>query len=106
MRAPYISFALAAVCCAGPVAARGSVDLSGVWVTYTENGAPASPASRPAIDLPLKDEARAKVEAYRALVSPNGETPGGMCLGTGMPGSMMGSGGYPMEIMQRPEQIN
>ena len=23
-----------------------------------------------------------------------------------MPGSMLGSGGYPMEILQRPEQIN
>jgi hypothetical protein len=26
-------------------------------------------------------------------------------VGTGMPGSMLGSGGYPMEIIQRPEQI-
>ncbi len=29
-----------------------------------------------------------------------GDTPGGFCLGTGMPGSMLGSGGYPMEIVQ------
>jgi hypothetical protein len=28
-----------------------------------------------------------------------------VCLGTGMPGSMLGSGGYPMEIIQRPDQI-
>ena len=34
-----------------------------------------------------------------------GDTPGGFCLGTGMPGSMLGSGGYPMEIIQRPNQI-
>jgi hypothetical protein len=30
---------------------------------------------------------------------------GGNCLGTGMPGPMPGSGGYPMEIHRRPEQI-
>ena len=36
---------------------------------------------------------------------PTGDTPGGYCLGTGMPGSMLGSGGYPMEIIQRPDQI-
>ena len=34
-----------------------------------------------------------------------GETAGGYCLGTGMPGPMPGSGGYPMEIHRRPEQI-
>src|SRR5688572_4328548 len=55
--------------------------------------------------LPMTEVAKQKVAAYRALVSPLGETPGGYCLGTGMPGSMLGSGGYPMEILQRPEQM-
>ena len=53
----------------------------------------------------MTEVGRQKVAAYRALVSPTSETPGGYCLGTGMPGSMLGSGGYPMEIHQRPEQI-
>jgi hypothetical protein len=53
----------------------------------------------------MTEVGRQKVAAYRALVSPTSETPGGYCLGTGMPGSMLGSGGYPMEIIQRPEQI-
>ena len=53
----------------------------------------------------MTDEAKKKVAAYRALVTPTGDTPGGYCLGTGMPGSMLGSGGYPMEIHQRPEQM-
>jgi hypothetical protein len=30
---------------------------------------------------------------------------GNACVGYGMPGSMLGSGGYPMEIIQRPEQV-
>jgi hypothetical protein len=55
--------------------------------------------------LPFTPDAQKKVAAYRALVTPTGDTPGGYCLGTGMPGSMIGSGGYPMEIHQRPEQI-
>jgi len=39
------------------------------------------------------------------LIQGTGDTPGGFCLGTGMPGSMLGSGGYPMEIIQRANQI-
>jgi hypothetical protein len=55
--------------------------------------------------LPLRLEAKAKVQEYQRLIAGTGETPGGYCLGTGMPGSMLGSGGYPMEIIQRPDQI-
>ncbi len=87
------------------IAATARPDLTGVW---TNAGAPAiggttnTAAQAP---LPMRPEAKAKVDAYQALVRPTGETPGGVCLGTGMPGSMLGSGGYPMEIIQRPEQI-
>lgn len=49
--------------------------------------------------------AKEKVAAYRALVEPTGTTPGGFCVGGGMPSAMLGSGGYPMEIIQRPEQV-
>lgn len=85
-------------------AAEEPPDLTGVWTTYNEPGQPPrGRGARP--DLPFTDEAKRKVAAYRALVEPTGDTPGGFCLGTGMPGSMLGSGGYPMEIHQRPEQI-
>jgi hypothetical protein len=79
-------------------------DLTGVW---TNAGRPAlGGATGPgAVDLPLRPEARKRVEAYQALVRETGDTPGGVCLGAGMPVSMLGSGGYPMEIIQRPEQI-
>jgi hypothetical protein len=79
-------------------------DFTGVWTSYNEPGqAPGRRGAGPA--LPLNEVARQKVARYQALVSPTGDTPGGYCLGTGMPGSMLGSGGYPMEIHQRPEQI-
>jgi hypothetical protein len=89
---------------AGIDAADDRPDFTGVWTTYTEPGQVGrGRGARP--ELPFTDEARKKVAAYRALVEPTGDTPGGHCLGTGMPGSMLGSGGYPMEIHQRPEQI-
>ena len=84
--------------------AAGEPDFTGVWTTYAAPGQ-ARPARGGGPALPYTDAARKKVEAYRALVSPTGDSPGGYCLGTGMPGSMLGSGGYPMEIHQRPEQI-
>jgi hypothetical protein len=49
---------------------------------------------------------RARREAYTKLTAGTDESPGNSCVGTGMPGSIQGAGGYPMEIMQRPEQIN
>lgn len=106
MRAVRFALTMCAVWAATPFAVKAEVDLSGVWRSYTEPGAQRVRGSAFATPLPLKPEAQAKVAEYQALVSPLGETPGGMCLGTGMPGSMMGSGGYPMEIMQRPNQIN
>lgn len=84
--------------------AAGEPDLTGVWTNYAEPGQARPPrGGGPA--LPYTDEAKKKIAAYRALVTPLGETPGGYCLGTGMPGAMLGSGGYPMEIHQRPEQL-
>src|SRR5262245_28733799 len=78
-------------------------DFTGVWTTYTAPGqAPGGRGAAP--ELPFIESARRKIAAYRALVEPSGDTPGGYCLGTGMPGSMLGSGGYPMEIIQRPDQ--
>lgn len=92
-------------CVAGSALAADRPDFTGVWGTYREPGAvpPVRGARQPA--LPLKPEAQAKVDAYRALVAPTGDTPGGFCLGTGMPGSMLGSGGYPMEIVQHDDLL-
>ena len=89
-------------------------DFTGVWTNYTEpGGRGATPGAATAgggrgggAELPMTAEGRQKVQAYQALIKGTGDTPGGFCLGTGMPGSMLGSGGYPMEIVQRPNQIN
>jgi hypothetical protein len=90
-------------------AAKAAPDLTGVWTTYrgpAAQGQGRGGGARGAQpELPLRPEAQAKVQEYQRLVSGSGDTPGGYCLGTGMPGSMLGSGGYPMEIIQRSDQI-
>jgi hypothetical protein len=100
--------AVGAFACLAPVqtsAADEHPDFTGVWTNYVEPGQVARGRGGPGPELPFTEEAKKKIAAYRALVEPTGDTPGGHCLGTGMPGSMLGSGGYPMEIHQRPEQL-
>lgn len=78
-------------------------DLSGVWTVYRERGTGTFGDRRP--ELPYTPQGKAKVDAYQALVGPTSDNPGAHCLGAGMPESMTFSGVYPMEIIQRPEQI-
>jgi hypothetical protein len=81
-------------------------DFSGVWTWNRGEGAGAGRADMAwPKDPPFTADAKAKVTEYRTLVEPQGLTPGGACVGYGMPASMLGSGGYPMEWIQRPEQI-
>jgi hypothetical protein len=105
-----ISFAAALLCCSllasfAQAADAPKPDFSGVWTWNRENGGAGRAAMAFPRDPPFTPEAKAKVAEYRALVEPQGLTPGGACVGYGMPASMLGSGGYPMEWIQRPEQI-
>lgn len=87
-----------------PLAAQSQPDLTGVWTTYRGTGGPGAfnaPRARPE----LTAEGQAKADRYREVTAGTNYTPGGYCVGSGMPASMLGSGGYPMEIIQRPEQI-
>jgi hypothetical protein len=91
--------------CAGIALAAERPDFTGVWTNAGRPGVGGATNTAAPAPLPLKPEAKARVDAYQKLVAKSGASPGGVCLGTGMPGSMLGSGGYPMEIIQRPEQI-
>jgi hypothetical protein len=77
-------------------------DFSGVYLFY---GGRMAGFAGGGPGLPLNKEAQAKVDEVQKVLEGTGETAGGWCLGGGMPDSMMGSGAYPMEIIQRPEQI-
>src|SRR5690606_26307113 len=90
----------------------GRPDFTGVWTTYRggagSGGPPAAGATNRdggarAMLTPLAEE---KVAAYRAVTQGTNHSPGAYCVGSGMPASMSGSGGYPMEMRQHPRQIN
>jgi hypothetical protein len=80
-------------------------DWTGVWTTYREGGRPAFGSPGRGANLPFTPAGKKKVDEYRALVGPSSDNPGAHCLGSGMPESMTFSGAYPMEIIERPEQI-
>ncbi len=80
-------------------------DFSGIWGSYVERGQPSIRQLRSNIKLPFTAAAKRKVDEYHALVTPNDDSPGKFCLGYGMPESMLFSGGYPMEIVQRPDEL-
>lgn len=108
MRQALLPAALLAVMTLASPPARSAdhPDLTGVWGTYREPGTTGrGRRGAPPPDLPMKPAAKAKVDAYHALVDPIGDQPGGWCLGYGMPSSMLGSGGYPMQIVQHEDLI-
>jgi hypothetical protein len=82
-------------------------DLTGIWAMQP-NGK-ALPALNGVGDFektaPFTPEARAKLAEYHALVDPTGDTPGAHCVPHGMPLAVFLGGGYPVEFVQRPEQL-
>lgn len=84
-----------------PLAAQSQPDLSGVWVIAS----PPMTSASGYPEIPLTPEGREKVAAYRALVDPVGDNPTLWCVTHGMPEIMMGGGGYPLEIIQKPQQV-
>jgi hypothetical protein len=87
--------------------ASAKPDFTGVWTNGGAAGIGGATGARRGGGgaLPLTPAARKRVEAFQALTAGTDDSPGRWCTGTGMPGSMLGSGGYPMEILQRPEEI-
>jgi len=86
------------------IAQTAQPDFTGVWTNYRAAGG-AGGFGGPRAQPQLTQEAQAKSDRYRQVTAGTNYTPGGYCVGGGMPSSMLGSGGYPMEIIQRPEQI-
>jgi len=102
--------ALAAAGLAAPAA--GEPDLTGTWERYPQPGETADPAlvSPPIPDPPLRAEYKAPWQANQQKLAARiaeGQPAGDNyvhCLPDGMPAMMQGM--FPMEIFQRPEQIN
>jgi hypothetical protein len=99
---------LAAAACAAAVAAAEAQppDFTGIWETYrdpAQGRASGFGGARPG--LPLTEEGQRRVEEYRTLAGPtrlNGAT---FCASYGVPGMMSLPGSYPIEFIQKPDQL-
>ena len=105
-RALVVSVA-AAVCGAAVAAAEAQrPDFTGVWETY--RGAPQERASGfggPRASLPLTEEGKRRVEEYRTLVGPERLNAAAHCADYGVPSMMSLPGSYPIEFIQKPDQL-
>jgi hypothetical protein len=97
----------ATVCSAAiSVAEAQRPDFTGVYESY--RGAPQARASgfgagRPG--LPLTEEGRRRVEEYAALAGPERLNGAAHCADYGVPSMMSLPGSYPIEFIQKPEQL-
>jgi len=81
-------------------------DFTGVWTWNLNEGEnPVQTLREQARNLPFTDAIRPRIDEYREMARLSLENPGSMCMQFGMPQAMLFSGGYPMEVIQRPEQI-
>jgi hypothetical protein len=95
---------LLGVCLATAALADDPPDFSGSWTVYRGGGG-AGAFSSPAGQIQLTEEARAARDDFLSVTEGTNHGAGNACVGYGMPASVLGSGGYPMEIIQRPEQL-
>jgi hypothetical protein len=89
------------------LAAAGPPDLTGIW-TMDAQGRGGAALNGPGDfekTAPFTPLARAKLAEYHALVDATGDTPGAHCVPHGMPLAVFLGGGYPVEFVQRPEQL-
>src|SRR5262245_46677379 len=106
--APTLFIAATAILASGALAAAAPTqpDFTGIWRSYT--GTPfqrASGAGGPRPDLPLTDEGKRRVEEYRKLLGPEQATPAAYCVDYGTPTMMEMPGDYPLEFLQKPDQL-
>ena len=88
-------------------APQGPPDLTGLWTLLPDGRAGASLNGPGDFEqtAPFTPLAREKLADYHALVDPTGDTPGAHCVPHGMPLAIFLGGGYPVEFVQRPEQL-
>ncbi|MBN1239999.1 MAG: hypothetical protein JXB36_15965 [Gammaproteobacteria bacterium] len=101
---PAAAAALTCAAAAEPVPEHP--DFTGLWMTYS-GGAQgrASGFGRPGADLPLTEEGRRRVEEYRQLAGPERLNSATFCASYGVPTMMSLPGSYPIEFIQKPDQL-
>ncbi|MCC6630917.1 MAG: hypothetical protein IT482_02490 [Gammaproteobacteria bacterium] len=102
-RMAAVAWLLSANC----LAVAAPPDLTGIWTMGTDGRAGASLNGPGDFEktAPFTPLARQKLAEYHALVDATGDTPGAHCVPHGMPLAVFLGGGYPVEFVQRPEQL-
>jgi hypothetical protein len=107
VRRALITTVAATVCgAAHRVADAQPPDFTGVWETY--RGAPQGRASGfggAQAALPLTEEGRRRVEQYAALAGSERLNGAAHCADYGVPTMMSLPGSYPIEFIQKPDQL-
>jgi hypothetical protein len=105
-RARYALILTFATACVAAVADAQPPDFTGLWETYRDGSQTrGSGFGGPRAELPLTEEGRRRVEEYRVLAGPtrlNGAT---FCANYGVPAVMSLPGAYPLEFIQKPDQL-
>jgi hypothetical protein len=89
------------------VGAAAPPDLTGIWTMQPDGKAGAALNGPGDFEktAPFTPLARSKLAEYHALVDPTGDSPGAHCVPHGVPLALFLGGGYPVEFVQRPEQL-
>lgn len=103
-----LSSAAAVLACAATATAQESAhpDFTGVWTSYTgARQGRASGFGGPRAGLPLTEEGRRRVEEYQRLAGPERLNAAAHCATYGVPTMMSLPGAYPIEFIQKPDQL-
>ncbi len=81
-------------------------DFTGLWTAHREPGQRrASGFGGPEAGLPLTEEGKRRVAEYGKLLGPERANPAAYCVDYGVPTVMEMPGGYPLEFIQKPDQL-
>jgi hypothetical protein len=107
LSAPALAGFMAAVLGANAQAAAPLPDFTGVWSTYVESGKapPGGGERRSTAPLPFTPEGKRRNDEYKQLLGPEQANPGAYCVDYGMPMMMEMAGGYPLEFIQKGDQL-
>jgi hypothetical protein len=109
-RLAWAAFALAAALGLAPSPALAAEpqrpDFTGVWTMYLEPGQSILSAFRgPPAVLPLTPEGKQRQAEYQKLLGPENANAAAYCVDYGMPMMMELAGAYPLEFIQKPDQL-
>jgi hypothetical protein len=101
-----LSAVLLVACQAALAAEADRPDFTGIWTMYLEPGeSPFAAFGRPPASQPFTAEGQRRVGEYRKLLGPENANPAAYCVDYGMPSMMEQAGAYPIEFIQKPDQL-